>query len=322
MVDLRLQPEAISLSEIVVTGVAGATQRTKLPFDVAQVRVADLPVPSMNAAQSIQGRWRASGGAGQRAVRVQHPPSSSGASPASTHSGRSQEPLYIVDGVILGAALVDLDALDIQSIEVVKGAAAASLYGSRAANGVIQIRTKRGAEMADDQIRYTLPVRVREEQAGRTTPGRPPDGSPRVRADPGREPSSWTWTAPGCDWLACSSPVLAGQTANGGTPTSGTPTRSTRGPVRPTTRSKRFFEGGNTPADHLHRRGSLRTDQLPRVRQQPELRGGILRYEPGFERNNFRVNVDQAVVENLTRPVQRLLQPVQAAGPTRVASST
>ena len=35
---------------------AGATQRTKLPFDVAQVRIADLPVPSMNAAQSIQGK--------------------------------------------------------------------------------------------------------------------------------------------------------------------------------------------------------------------------------------------------------------------------
>src|SRR5690606_19520769 len=71
-------------------------------------------------------------------------------------SGRDQEPLYIVDGVILGSDLVDMDALDIESVEVVKGAAAASMYGSRAANGVIQIRTKRGRSMMDNDVRYTI----------------------------------------------------------------------------------------------------------------------------------------------------------------------
>ena len=58
----------------------------------------------------------------------------------------SATPLYIVDGVILGASQVDFDALDIESIEVVKGAAASSLYGSRAQNGVIQILTRRSSE--------------------------------------------------------------------------------------------------------------------------------------------------------------------------------
>jgi iron complex outermembrane receptor protein len=56
VVDMRLQPAAISLSEIVVTGVAGATQRTKLPFDVAQVRIADLPVPSIARVGASRGR--------------------------------------------------------------------------------------------------------------------------------------------------------------------------------------------------------------------------------------------------------------------------
>jgi bla regulator protein blaR1 len=58
-------------------------------------------------------------------------------------------PLIIVDGVILGSGTLEgfqLDAADIASIEVVKGAAAASLYGSRAANGVIFITTKEGAK--------------------------------------------------------------------------------------------------------------------------------------------------------------------------------
>ena len=53
---------------------------------------------------------------------------------------KSNSPLYVVDGVVLGSTFsgttVDLDALDIESVEVVKGAAAASLYGSRAASGV------------------------------------------------------------------------------------------------------------------------------------------------------------------------------------------
>ncbi|MGH7463926.1 MAG: carboxypeptidase regulatory-like domain-containing protein, partial [Longimicrobiales bacterium] len=154
--DLRLQPEAVALSEIVVTGVAGATQRTKLPFDVAQVRPGDLPVPSQNAGSVLTGKVAG--------VTVHQGSGRPGSAPSMllrgvtsiNASGRSQEPLYIVDGVILGDELVDLDALDIQSVEIVKGAAAASLYGSRASNGVVQIRTKRGAAMANDQVRYTV----------------------------------------------------------------------------------------------------------------------------------------------------------------------
>jgi TonB-linked SusC/RagA family outer membrane protein len=60
-------------------------------------------------------------------------------------SGRSQSPLIIVDGAIMNVgSLEELGGLDIESVEVVKGAAGASLYGTRAANGVITIKTKRG----------------------------------------------------------------------------------------------------------------------------------------------------------------------------------
>ena len=48
----------------------------------------------------------------------------------------SQSPLIIVDGVITDNTLADIGSLDVESIEIVKGAAAASLYGSRASNGV------------------------------------------------------------------------------------------------------------------------------------------------------------------------------------------
>src|SRR5438309_335458 len=61
---------------------------------------------------------------------------------ASNASGRGQDPLYIVDGVIINGGLPDLNPSDIESVEVVKGAAGASLYGARAGNGVINITTK------------------------------------------------------------------------------------------------------------------------------------------------------------------------------------
>ncbi len=59
----------------------------------------------------------------------------------------SSAPMYIVDGVIWTGGQPDIEALDIESIEVLKGAAALSLYGARGQNGVIQITTKDGGNL-------------------------------------------------------------------------------------------------------------------------------------------------------------------------------
>lgn len=298
VVEMRLSPEAISLSEIVVTGVAGATQRTKLPFDVAQVRVADMPVPSVNAGQAIAGKV-----AGAQVVQGSGRPGSApsillrGVTSLDA-SGRSQEPLYIVDGVILGASMVDLDALDIQTVEVVKGAAAASLYGSRAANGVIQIRTKRGAELPDDQVQYTFRTEYGQSQL-RETPDLlltevheyelTADGSAFVDVD-----------GTPCQWLECSSPQLAGQAAGAGEPADGWNTFQTnRWPGQTYDQVQRFFEGGDFMVNNISVAGrSGRTNF--HVSASNTFEQGIIRYQPGFKRTNFRVNVDQSVFENLT----------------------
>ncbi len=297
MVNLTLTPQAISLSEIVVTGVAGATQRTKLPFDVAQVRVADLPIPSVNAAQAIAGKV-----AGAQVVQGSSRPGSApsillrGVTSLDA-SGRSQEPLYIVDGVILGASMVDIDALDIQTIEVVKGAAAASLYGSRAANGVIQIRTKRGAEMADDQVRYTFRSEYGQSKL-RETPDLlltevheyelTPDGSAFVDVD-----------GTPCQWLTCDSPQLAGQAANGANPDAWNTFQTNRWPGQTYDQVQRFFEGGDYMVNNISAEGrSGRTNF--HVSASNTFEQGVIRYQPGFKRSNFRVNVDQSVSDNLT----------------------
>src|SRR5690625_1086269 len=152
--DFQMQTTLVDLDELVITGVAGETPRVKVPFVVEKMSADQLPVPAISGVGSmIQGKLSGvqvvsgSGMPGEEtSILLRGPTSIVG----------SSDPLYIVDGVILAASSVDLDALDIESVEVVKGAAAASLYGSRAASGVIQITTRRGRDFNEDQNRFTF----------------------------------------------------------------------------------------------------------------------------------------------------------------------
>ena len=153
-VDFRLRQSVLEIEGLVVTGVTAPTAGTKVPFAVGRVSAANLPVPTTgSAATALQGKvsgvqvLRGSGqpGGGEARVVLRSP----------TSIRKTVAPLYVVDGVILGSNPADIASLDIESIEVVKGAAAASLYGSRAANGVIQIRTARGSNIEMGKTRIT-----------------------------------------------------------------------------------------------------------------------------------------------------------------------
>ena len=141
VLDVELTVGALKLQELVVTGVARGTPRVKLPFTVDKVDVADIPVPPVSAAGFLIGKVPG--------VKVQSTSGTPGSTSdillrAATSISGSDFPLIIVDNVITSSNLSDVVALDIESFEIVKGAAGASMYGSRAANGVIQIFTKRG----------------------------------------------------------------------------------------------------------------------------------------------------------------------------------
>ncbi len=142
--DFTLITDVNMLEAIVVTGVLEATERVKVPFSVTQVDATAMPVPATNPLSQLQGKVpganivSASGRPGEAPSVILRGPTSLNA------SGRSQEPLYIVDGVILNGALSDLNPQDIETVEVIKGAAASSLYGARAGNGVVTITTKSG----------------------------------------------------------------------------------------------------------------------------------------------------------------------------------
>ena len=147
--DFSLRQDVNRLSQVVVTGVTGATEMKKLPFTVAQVTAEDMPVPGSNPLTQLQGKVpganivSASGRPGSAPAIILRGPQSINA------SGRGQDPLYIIDGVISQGGLQDINPQDIENVEVVKGAAASSLYGSRAGNGVIQITTRSGKNVGE-----------------------------------------------------------------------------------------------------------------------------------------------------------------------------
>jgi TonB-linked SusC/RagA family outer membrane protein len=153
--DFTLAMDVNRLEEIVVTGVMAGQEKTQTPFDISRVDVTDLPVPSVNPLSMLAGRVPGanivsfSGRPGESpSIILRGPTSING-------QDRSQEPLYIVDGVILNGGLETLNPEDIESVEVVKGAAASSLYGARAGTGVIQITTKSG-RMARDGVTWNF----------------------------------------------------------------------------------------------------------------------------------------------------------------------
>jgi len=158
-INISLANDATTLSEVVVTAY-GTLKRGEVTGSQTSVKAADIAnTPILSPEQALQGRaagvqvTQASGTPGGGiSIRVRGPSSISG----------SSQPLYVVDGVPintgsysqLGAggqttnALSDINPNDIESIEVLKDAAASAIYGSRAANGVIIVNTKRGLNQA------------------------------------------------------------------------------------------------------------------------------------------------------------------------------
>ncbi len=156
--NFSMAEEALALDEIIVTGTAGGTQRRALGNSIEVLRASDItdlaPVTSMQDLMSARTPGlRFGGSVGQ--VGGGMGMSIRGVSSVSLGS----RPLIYIDGIRVendtnvgpstgygqaGSSFNDLNPDDIESIEIVKGPAAATLYGTEASSGVIQIITKRG----------------------------------------------------------------------------------------------------------------------------------------------------------------------------------
>ena len=139
-VDVTLEENTTELDEVVVIGY-GTQNRSKMSSSVASISSKELTkAPVTNVASAMQGR--AAG------VDVLQQGGIAGADVNIVVRGAasltSTEPLYIVDGVFTNGGLSTLNPADIGTMQVLKDGAAAAIYGSRAANGVVLITTKNG----------------------------------------------------------------------------------------------------------------------------------------------------------------------------------
>ena len=156
VVDATLSADILGLDEVVITGVGALTAKKQIGnvissvsgLEIAESAALDVTGALSGKLAGIQVSQNSGDPAGGISVRLRS---------ASTVNG-SSDPLYIIDGVIVNNnstnvlnvtsvvqnRLSDINPQDIERIEVIKGAAAAAIYGSRASNGVVQIFTKKG----------------------------------------------------------------------------------------------------------------------------------------------------------------------------------
>jgi TonB-linked SusC/RagA family outer membrane protein len=145
--DFELKRDINRLQEVVVTGVTGATQQKNATFAVTALNSEqDLQVKPANALASIESKVPGATVVGANGRPGTAPSIVLRGAHSINATNRDQGPLIIVDGILLNGNSNDINPEDIESIEVVKGAAGASIYGSRAQNGVISITTKRSSD--------------------------------------------------------------------------------------------------------------------------------------------------------------------------------
>lgn len=169
---VKMQPTSTNLDEVVVTALGIKKDRKSLGYAIDEIDAEELMRnKTSNAVTSLSGKiagvniTQAGGGAGEGAQIILR---------GGTSLERDNQPLFVVDGVIYDNStsvagnsafdgtqaasttnsnrVMDINPEDIESMSVLKGPAAAALYGSRAANGVVIITTKRGNQEGNVEV--------------------------------------------------------------------------------------------------------------------------------------------------------------------------
>jgi TonB-linked SusC/RagA family outer membrane protein len=162
VINVSLNPDTQNLEEIIITayGTADKGNFTGAAVAIKADQISNRPIN--NVANALEGQ-----AAGVITTSASGQP---GSTPAVRIRGigsvnSSSSPLYVVDGVPYDAAIGNLNPDDIEDITILKDAASAALYGSRAANGVIMITTKKGKKN-----KPTFNLKVQQGLASRALP--------------------------------------------------------------------------------------------------------------------------------------------------------
>lgn len=150
-IEVMLSEDSQKLDEVVVVGY-GVVRKSDLTGSVSRIKAETVDKQTVTSLdQALQGRvggmqvTTASGAPGSTTtIRIR----------GGNSINASNEPLYVIDGIIGGGDLSMINPSDVESIEVLRDASSTAIYGSRGANGVVMVTTKRGKESKGVTLRY------------------------------------------------------------------------------------------------------------------------------------------------------------------------
>jgi len=153
IIDIALEGGVTGLEEVVVVGY-GTMKRRDLTGSVTQVKVKEeyIQLPNVSIAQTLQGTISGLN-VGMVEKAGQNP--SISVRGVNTLSTSDESPLIVVDGAIYRGSLIDINSSDIESINILKDASSAAIYGSQSSNGVVLITTKKSFISGKPIITYT-----------------------------------------------------------------------------------------------------------------------------------------------------------------------
>ena len=141
VVNIALDPSTEALEEVIVIGY-GTQKKSDLTGSVSRVTFDDrAALANLNLSQAMSGTTAG--------VNIQQGSGLAGAEPSldirgQTSLSASDQPLIVLDGIIFNGSISDININDVEAVDILKDASAAAVYGSRSANGVVLITTKKG----------------------------------------------------------------------------------------------------------------------------------------------------------------------------------
>lgn len=285
-VNFRMSVAATRLDQVTVAGTMDATSVAKSTISVEKITSDNIPVPPTGSAAAVlAGKVagvainRPSGAPGSGVNIVLRTPIS-----GITEGGAPPAPLFVVDGVFLNqgqsVTTQDIEAMDIESIEVIKGAAAASLYGSRAAAGVIAITTKRGRGLALGSNQFQLRVEQGTDQFQTNLP--------KNQYHPFRQDAQG-------NWLDANNAVVP--RAQRALTATGFMDQPFRGPTYD--HAALFFRPGDFNTQQMQVQGNSAATNY-NLAYTRNGNPGILENNEGYTRHSLRLNVDSRLSEKFT----------------------
>lgn len=196
---ITLKEDSKILEEVVVVGYT-STKRELLTGSIATMKMTDdlKNIPSTSPADILAGQLsgvNVSTGDGL-------PGSQASINIRAKSSWNNQDVLYVIDGVISSATDFNtLSSNEIDNVTVLKDAASAAVYGSRAAGGVIVVTTKRGSYGSGVKIDYSFNTGFSKRGKNVELTDGAQTAELYMRINPSSDPASWAWTADEIEWI-------------------------------------------------------------------------------------------------------------------------